>query len=86
MSGVRNYVVDFFIFLCFIVTTVTGMVLFIAPRGNRSVYQEFLGTIKGDWVWIHEWAGIVMIVLVVVHVVLHWKWIASMTRKILKIK
>lgn len=76
MKSVRNYVLDFFIFLCFVLTSVTGLAMFFVPRGN----------IKGNWVSIHEWAGIVMLILVAVHVALHWKWIKVMTRSVLKIK
>ncbi|MDD4468003.1 MAG: DUF4405 domain-containing protein, partial [Candidatus ainarchaeum sp.] len=43
---------------------------------------SFLNSIGFNFV--HDWSGIVMIFLVVVHLVLHWNWIVSMTRVILR--
>lgn len=80
-----NYLVDFFIFLFFVIVSLTGLlILFFIPRGNKSGYQEFLGVTKSNWAFLHEWAGIIMIILVAVHLILHWKWIVSMTRNIFK--
>ena len=33
---------------------------------------------------IHDWSGLIMGILVLVHIVLHWKWIVSMTKSFFK--
>lgn len=32
---------------------------------------------------IHDWSGIVMVVLVLVHLIQHWKWIVAMTKRLI---
>ncbi|MBW3015577.1 DUF4405 domain-containing protein [Candidatus Woesearchaeota archaeon] len=82
MKAKTNYIIDIFLGISFIITTITGLIIFFfLPSGvQRSGYQEFLGIIKQTWSSWHEWAGIIMIVLALVHLILHWKWIVCMTK------
>ena len=36
------------------------------------------------WVDIHKWTGVALAVLVIIHIVLHWKWLVRMTRHYLR--
>ena len=36
------------------------------------------------WVDIHKWTGVALAVLVIIHIVLHWKWLVQMTRYYLR--
>jgi len=76
-----NYLVDFFMFVSFLITAITGLILkFFLPSGKRSGQNEFLSIIKGDWELVHDWIGILMIFLIIIHIVLHWNWIVAMTK------
>ena len=81
-----NYVVDFLLGLSFLITAITGLVIFfLLPKGiKQGSYQEFLGIVKGTWSSIHDWSGIIMIVLSIVHLILHWKWVVCMTKSFFK--
>ena len=83
-----NYIVDMLMLLSFIVTAFTGIILFFfLPSGVRQgQYQTFLGIIKATWITLHDWAGILMILLVLLHFVLHWKWIVYMTKSMFRKK
>ena len=83
-----NYIVDFFAFVSFLITAVTGLVIFVfLPSGVRQGrLQEFAGISKGTWGFLHDWAGILLIILVMVHLVLHREWIAGMTKNFFKAK
>jgi len=35
---------------------------------------------KHTWIDIHDWVAVALVVLVLVHVILHWKWILRMAR------
>ncbi|MFH1684764.1 MAG: hypothetical protein ABH983_00505, partial [Candidatus Micrarchaeota archaeon] len=35
---------------------------------------------------LHDWSGLIMGLLVLVHLILHWNWIVSVTKSILKNK
>ena len=36
---------------------------------------------RHDWKDIHLWAGLAMIVILVVHLALHWQWIVCVVRR-----
>jgi hypothetical protein len=77
-----NYVIDFFLGLSFFVVAVTGVIKMPIVSRVLGLNYSFLNSIGFNFV--HDWSGIVMIFLVVVHLVLHWNWIVSMTRVILR--
>ena len=40
----------------------------------------FLELSKHTWIDIHDWVAVALIVLVIVHLLLHWKWIVRMAK------
>jgi cytochrome b561 len=72
--------------ISFFIVAITGLtIFFFIPRGTKGAgYQEFIGIAKQDWAFIHQWAGILLVILVGIHLILHWKWIVCMTRDIFK--
>lgn len=81
-----NFWIDFIMLIAFIVTGITGVILFFIPSGNRSGYTEVFGIIKQVWSEWHQWFGITMIVLVLIHFLLHWNWFVCMTKNLFKKK
>ena len=63
-----NYVVDFFLFVSFFIVSLTGVLLFFGIKGKHGMAD------------MHDWSGMVMIVLSMIHLVLHRNWIVSMTK------
>ena len=84
--SILNYWVDFCIFLSFLVTAFTGimLVLFLPSGTRQGSYQVLWGVVKLVWVRIHTLAGFIMVVLCVIHIILHWKWIVGMTKGMFK--
>ena len=82
-----NYIVDFLAFVSFITTALSGLAIkFFMPSGVRQGrLQEFLGIQKGIWSEIHNWSGILLIIFVLIHLILHWDWIVCMTRNIFQV-
>ena len=39
---------------------------------------------KHTWIDIHDWVAVAIVVLVMVHVILHWKWIVRMTKSLFR--
>lgn len=79
-----NYIVDVLMAISFAITAITGLVIFFfLPSGvQRGGYQEFLGIAKIFWSQIHDYAGIILILAGIIHILLHWQWIIVMTREI----
>jgi cytochrome b subunit of formate dehydrogenase len=86
-----NYAVDLVIGLSFVLAAVSGLVLMFAGGGGG--YQggrnpRFAGEVLSlsRWVWrdLHDWSGIAMLGGVLLHLVLHWKWLVCMTRNLFR--
>jgi hypothetical protein len=63
---------------------------FILPPGtgrwsakSRSEIITYLGLSRHDWGSIHAWVSYLFIILLTVHIILHWKWIISTTQSII---
>ena len=75
---------------------VTGAVLWIAiPSGSGPFrhgqfggipthYKEFLGLNRGNWLDLHDWGAVVLVALLVVPVLLHYRWLWRQTRRLLR--
>jgi uncharacterized iron-regulated membrane protein len=78
--------------LALLVEVVSGFVLWIAlPRGDgfrfrgsgsRLAHDSF-GFDRPTWLDIHDWAGIALVVILLLHLVLHWRWVVTVTRRLL---
>jgi len=85
----RNYVIDAVFGLLMLFQGITGFVLwFILPgggyryRGGSGLSEEsstFLFA-RHTWLDIHEWLAVALLVVFVLHIVIHWQWIVSMTK------
>jgi cytochrome b subunit of formate dehydrogenase len=86
-----NYVVDFVIGLTFLLSALSGVVLFFAPSGyqggqNPYYLQSALFLSTHTWNTLHTWGSMAMIAGVGAHLVLHWDWMVCMTRRMLTVK
>jgi hypothetical protein len=84
-----NYWLDAVIGLAFVLSGVTGMAFLLMGEGgyqggrNPGFATGLLGLSRGTWSDLHTLTSLVMIAGIVVHVVLHWQWIACVTAKML---
>lgn len=78
-----NFWLDTVIFALFAVTAITGLLLWlVVPGGRDNQSLTFLTLIHHEWNEIHVWAGIGMLIGSVIHLILHWQWIACMAGRI----
>jgi cytochrome b subunit of formate dehydrogenase len=80
-----NYWIDILLVICLIVVAISGLVLYLAfvsgePKIGRTV--TFLGTHKSDWQPWHNYFGLAMLVLLILHLILHFGWLMSMTKSL----
>lgn len=82
-----NAIVNMVGFVAFLVLAMTGLVelIFLPPgtggRGSgRGPLVTVLGLGRHDWGDIHNFAGIVFLGVVGLHLVLHWRWIKCLPR------
>ena len=85
-----NYWIDIIIAIGFLLSALSGIVLNFAPsggfQGGRNAFygREVLFLNHNTWDVLHTWSSFVMIAGVFLHLVLHWKWIVCMTKKLFK--
>ena len=84
-----NFIVDFVAFLTFLGIAVTGFIIkYVLPpgsgghgrgfRGGREAgehIRELWSMGRHDWGEVHFILSVIFIVLILVHVILHWTWI-----------
>ena len=81
------YFVDLAIAVAFVISALSGLVLFFAPsgyQGGRNPYygQTVLWLSTHDWSTLHTWGSMAMIAGVGAHLALHWPWMLTMTRRL----
>jgi hypothetical protein len=82
----RNWWIDFSLFSSALVAALSGIYFLFMPaggyQGGRNPYYDLqILFSRQTWDDFHTWGGVAMIAAVVVHLVLHWKWVVSMTRR-----
>jgi len=79
-QSVVNYYIDIGLAITFLITAVTGVfkMPFFFKYGLINYSKYPMLTIN----FLHDWVGMLMTALVLVHLVLHWRWIVTMTKKI----
>jgi len=76
--GLLNLTVDLLAAVCLLVMLATGYVLRfpLPPTTNRT--HELWSLSRHEWGFIHSWASVALLLVLAIHVVLHWEWIVSM--------
>ncbi|MCX8147423.1 MAG: DUF4405 domain-containing protein [Candidatus Woesearchaeota archaeon] len=75
-----NYLIDILMVFSFLTTAFTSIILFfVIPSGPRAGQFAFLGAPKHVWVALHNYIGLAFILLMSAHIILHFKWLVSMT-------
>ena len=83
----NNWVIDAALFMGALIASLTGIYfLFLPVGGYQGGRNPMFGIVilfdRHTWEDLHLWFGILMIVAAVVHILVHWKWIVSMVRRI----
>lgn len=50
-------------------------------RGVASTEATFLWD-RHTWIDLHDWVAVALLVMLIIHFILHWKWIVHMTKKV----
>ena len=75
------YVVDVGLILTFLAVTITGIIKFRSFWSLFGMKLTFADATWGILRTIHDWSGITMAILVLVHLILNWSWIVETTKE-----
>lgn len=81
MSRTRlNLAVDALAFATFVLLTSTGVLMrWVLPPGSGH-RTTVLGLDRHDWGGVHFWISMLFLGSLAVHVLVHWRWIATVVR------
>ena len=72
-----NFIIDIIAFIGFVVLITTGVLMrYILPPGSGH-YSTIWSLDRHDWGGIHFWISIIFLLILTLHLVLHWRWIAN---------
>ena len=88
----EQYIASVLLFILFVADCFSGFVLWlILPRGSLDYYnmlsgsgRTFWGLQRDIWVDIHAWIATLIVSIIIIHIILNWKWVVSVSKKILK--
>ena len=88
-KATRNYVVALIMFLLALFEVVSGFVLWLVlPRGGGymggrgSITEATFLWSRDTWLDLHNWVAVALLVIVALHLILHWRWIVHMTKTV----
>jgi hypothetical protein len=90
----KNFIVDLFSYIGFVLLLGTGLILqYILPHGSGRIISEGTGRASGEklittlwgmtreqWGQIHFWIAVAILVVLLLHLILHWRWIVCVLR------
>ena len=84
----HNWEIDALLFISAVIAVISGIYFLLFPGGYQGGRNPFYNTVilfgRYEWDLIHTWTGAAMIAAAAIHIAIHWKWIASMTRRTLQ--
>jgi hypothetical protein len=87
--------IDCLQFLCVVILAISGLVRWlILPSGYGyyggrffvdTAYTVFIFS-RHTWGDIHRWTAVILLILITLHIILHWRWIVNMSKNLISIK
>jgi len=77
----KLWVVNVISFLLFIVLCITGLLNWLVLPKGYEARGSFLVSLRHLFIAFHEWAALVFMIVVAVHIVLHWPYIKFNLKK-----
>ncbi len=77
----KLWIINVISFILFIILCSTGLLNWLVlPRGYEA-RGSFLVSLRHFFIAFHEWAALIFMIVVAVHIVLHWPYIKSNLKK-----
>ena len=77
----KLWAVNVISFVLFILLSITGLINWLVLPKGYQLRGSFLISIRHFLIGVHQWTGLIFIIIVAVHVILHWGYIKSQLLK-----
>ena len=86
----QHYILFVILFFLGLFQTVSGFIMWLAlPHGGGGrggSTATFWALSRDTWIDLHDWVAVSLLVMIIIHLILHWKWIVYMTKSYFKEK
>jgi cytochrome b561 len=91
MTKVKElYITTIILFILFLFEVLSGCVIWlILPRGRLDYYNMLCGSGRTFWglqrnVWadLHGWVAITIAAIIIIHLVMNWRWVVATTKNV----
>jgi hypothetical protein len=85
----NNWLMDAGLFISAVLASISGIyfLFFVSggyQGGRNPTYGIRIIMDRSGWDDLHTWGGIAMIIVAFAHIIYHWKWVKSMTKRVFK--
>lgn len=86
----NNWLVDAILFISALTVLLTSIYFFILPvggymGGRNPNYGLVFIMERSGWEFIHNWGGLLMIIVALIHFIIHWRWIKQTTLRVVNV-
>jgi len=80
-KALKLWTVNVISFILFVILCSTGLINWLVLPREYQARGDFLISLRHFFITLHEWVGMMFIVLIIIHIVTHWAYIKSNLRK-----
>ena len=81
-----KFIVDALMFIDFLILAISGFVLWKILKHDGFHFRESFIFPRWQWISIHDWTALFLVILILIHILLNWTWIKCMIRDLFKKK
>lgn len=86
----QTYIIFILMFLAALFQATSGLVMWLVLPSGQG-YQGGRGSVvpgafiwdRHTWINLHDWVAVALLVLLLIHLILNWKWILYRTKRYL---
>ena len=79
-KNIIKYILDVGLGISFLIVALTGIFKFSGFREFFGIALSYRDPPMPLISWFHDWSGVAMAAIVLIHLILNWDWIVSMTK------
>jgi hypothetical protein len=81
--GRWNLILNAIVAASFVFTAISG-IYFLFFQSGRGTYDPLILFNRATWDILHTWSGITLIAGAIIHLTIHWRWVANVTSKMVR--